>query len=208
MKRALITLMVLALAVPVFAGQNPHIRAFYTFDPAGYVHSDPNAVTNTVVNGYLCFDCFDEFEDPIPPGVGLTGVSLVLDFLCGGFVAGAADVTIFHPSAQTVIGGPDNTTSGWVIAAPECVEPGPDGIICVALVPWYYTGPPGDILILPNPVDGPATVDCNNDLDFFCVLSHGAIGQEVGTPGDENCDCEPPSPVEDSTWGAIKGLYR
>jgi hypothetical protein len=195
--------MVLALAVPAFGGVNPNVRAFYTFDQAGYVHSDPDAPTSTVVNGYLCFDCLGDYGD----GGGLTGVSLVLDFVAGGFVAGAADVTVFHPNAQTVIGGPDNVASGWVIASPECVVPGPEGIICVAMVPWFYTGPAGDILILANPVDGKATVDCNNDLDFFCVLSHGAIGQEVGTPGDEDCDCQP-DPVEDSTWGAIKSMYR
>jgi hypothetical protein len=57
------------------------------------------------------------------------------------------------------------------------------------MIPWYYLGGPGDILILPNPVDGKAVVDCNNDIDYFCVLSHGAIGQTVQTPGDIDCDC-------------------
>jgi hypothetical protein len=202
----LIALMVLALAVPAFAGENPNVRAFVTLDPAGYVHADPAAVGGSIINTYLCFDCFGD------PGVegdgGLTGVSLVLDYLAGGFTAGSASVTIFHPSAQTVIGGPDDLANGWVIAAPECVVPGPTDIICVALIPWYYLGPPGEILILPSPVDGQAAVDCNNDIDIFCVLSHGALGQGVQTPGDLECDCEPPSPVEDSTWGTIKSLYR
>jgi hypothetical protein len=194
---------VLAVASTAFAGENPSVRAFYTFDQGGYVHSDPDAVTSTQVLGYLCFDCLGDYGQ----GGGLTGVSLVLDFQCGGFVAGGADVTVFHPSAQTVIGGPDDVTNGWVIAAPECVVPGPTGFICVAMVPWFYTGPAGDVLILPNPVDGQATVDCNNDLDLFCVLSHGAIGQEVQTPGDLDCDCGA-VPADETTWGAIKSLYR
>ncbi|MFH1502167.1 MAG: hypothetical protein ABIG03_03885, partial [Candidatus Eisenbacteria bacterium] len=174
--KVLIVLAALALAAPAFAGTNPDIRAFYTFDPDYYIHDWESAPSGSVITGWLCFDC-------LGAGGGLTGVSLTLDFLVGGFTAGAADVTVFHPSAQTVIGGPDDVANGWVIAAPECVLPGPTGVICVASVPWYYTGTPGEILILPNPVDGKAAVDCNNNIDFFCVLSHGAIGQSVQTPG-------------------------
>ncbi|MBD3348671.1 MAG: hypothetical protein GF400_05700 [Candidatus Eisenbacteria bacterium] len=204
MKFALIGLMVLAMSLTAFAGENPNVRAFVTMDPAGYVHTAMPA-SGDIVNTYLCFDCFGD------PGVegdgGLTGISLVLDYTCGGFTAGSADVTIFHPSAQTVVGGPDDLANGWVIAAPECVVPGPSDIICVAMVPWYYLDPAGDILILPSPADGKATVDCNNDLDVFCVFSHGALGQEVQTAGDADCDCLA-VPVDDTTWGAIKSLYR
>jgi len=208
MKRALIALTVLALAVPAFAGVNPNVRMFVTTDPTGYVHSAPDAVAGSVVPVYVCLDCLGDYGE----GGGITGVSLALDFQCSGF-ANSVDITGFHPSAQTVLGGPDDLANGWVIAAPECVEPGPEGIICVALVNWFYfeigaPTVPGDVVILPSPFDGAAVVDCNNDLDFFCVLSHGAIGQEVVTPGDEDCDCEEQSPVEDSTWGAIKALYR
>lgn len=198
--KVLIALMVLALAVPAVAGMNPDVRAFVTYDPADYGFCSYPA-GGSIATFYLAFDCFGE-------GGGLTGVSFVVDVTASGFTAGAADVTIFHPDAQTVIGGPDNLTQGWVIAAPECVLPDPvTGIIVVAAVPWYYLGTPGDILILANPVDGKATVDCNNDLDFFCVLSHGGMGQEPSVAGDENCECEV-SPVEDATWGSIKSLYR
>ncbi len=205
MKGILIAVMVLALAVPAFAGLNPNVRAFVTMDPAAYDFSAPDATGGSIITTYLCFDCFG---DPAVEGDGgLTGISLVLDYQCGGFTAGSADVSIFGAGAQTVIGGPDNLTDGWVIAVPQCVTPGPTDIICVATIPWYYTGPAGDIVILPSPVDGKATVDCNNDIDFFCVLSNGAIGQDVITPGDEDCDC-PVSPVEDSSWGSIKAMYR
>jgi hypothetical protein len=203
MKRVLIALAVLALAVPAFAGMNPQIRAFITMDPASSAIEDAVAMpaASSVANFYLCFDCFGD-------GGGLTAVSLVLDVRAGGFVAGSADVSIFGPGAQTVIGGPDNLTNGWVIAVPQCEFPGPEGILCVALVPWFYTGPAGDIVILAHPFDGKATVDCNNDLDFFCVYHNGAFGQPIGTPGDEDCDCLPPNAVEDQTWGGIKALYR
>ncbi len=187
MRALLFAFLVLLVATTAFAGQNPNIRAFITMAVDDTVYADPDAAPNAVTDVYLCFDTFG-------PSGGLTGVSLVLDFQCGGFVAGAADVSLFHPSAQTVIGGPDNLAQGWVFAAPECVFPGGDGILCVARIPWFYTGTPGDIVILPNPVDGLATVDCNNDIDIFAIRSNGALGQEV--------------PVEESSWGSIKALYR
>jgi len=186
MRVLLVTIVAVLTAATAFAGQNPDIRAFVTMDPAAYVHSDPDAVGSTIVNVYLCFDTFGT-------GGGLTGVSLTLDFECSGFVAGSADVSVFHPSAQTVIGAPDDVVNGWVVAAPECVFPGGSGIVCVGMVPWFYQGSPGDILILEGS-EGFASVDCNNDIDLFTVLSNGAIGQEV--------------PVGAATWSGIKALYR
>jgi len=180
---AMVFCLMLLLAVSASAGQNPYIRAFVTFVPNGYVHSLPDALPGTVVDAYLCFDTLGEDGHY----GGMTGVSLVIDFLCSGYPANSADVTVFHPNAWTVVGGPDDTVNGWVIAAPECVYTAPTGILCVARIPWYYLGVPGDILILPGS-EGKATVDCNSGIDFFCVLSHGAIGQDVLTPGDENCD--------------------
>lgn len=199
MKVVTITILAMLLASTALAqGTNPYIRMFFDFDPPNKLfRSDPAA--SSVANGYLVAECFGEES-------GITGVSLVLDFQCGGFTAGPADVTFFHPTAQTVIGGPDDLVNGWVVAAPECVYPDGNGIVTIAKVAWFYTGPPGDIVLLPSPVDGKATVDCNNDLDFFCVLSNSALNQDPVAPGDANCDCG--VPVEKSTWGSIKALYR
>ena len=183
---AVVLLLTVALASP--AGRNPHVRAYITVDPDEYVHCYPAAASGTIVNTYLCFDCVNY---PISDA-GLSGVSLVLDYQCGGFAAGPADVTLFHPDAETVSGGPDDLEDGWVITAPECVRPDESGIVCVALIPWFYMSPPGEILILPHPVDGKAVVDCNGYMDSFCVLSHGALGQELETWGDPDCDCDFP----------------
>ncbi|MFH1502164.1 MAG: hypothetical protein ABIG03_03870 [Candidatus Eisenbacteria bacterium] len=194
-----LTILAALLATSAFAvGTNPNVRMYYDFDPPNQTfRADP--APNSIVNGYLIVDCFGD-------GGGVTGVSLVLDFQCGGFTAGAADVTIFHPSAQTVIGGPDNLVVGWVVAAPVCVFPDTDGIVTIAMVPWFYNGTPGDVVLLASPIDGKAVVDCNNDLDFFCVFSNAGVGQDPVTAGDANCDCD--TPVEENTWGAIKALYR
>jgi hypothetical protein len=196
MRVVALTILAALVATAAFAGQNPAVMMYYDFDPPNQsFRADPAA--STVQNGYLVVDMFG-------PGGGVTGVSLVLDFQCGGFTAGPADVTVFHPSAQTVIGGPDDLVNGWVVAAPECVFPDGDGIVTVAMVPWFYLGTPGDIVLLPSPVDGKAVVDCNNDIDIFCVFSNAAMGQDPATPGDPGCG----TPVEAQTWGAIKALYR
>jgi hypothetical protein len=202
--RSFVLVMVAALLVcgTAFAGQNPGIRVYLTMDQADTVFA-ANPAPNSVQNVYLCFDNFG-------PGGGITAFSMILDFQCGGFVAGSADITLFGAHAQTVIGGPDNITVGWVVAVPdnECKQPDGTGVACVAMIPWFYTGPPGDIVFLPNPVDGKATVDCDllhHYIDIFCVRSNGALGQEVQTPGDEHCVI---TGVEAETWGAIKALYR
>ena len=198
MRVVALTILAVLVATAAFAGLNPNVRAYIDFDPPNQVfRADPAA--STVQTCYLVVDCYGD-------GSGLLGVSLVVDFQCGGFTAGAADVTIFHPTAQTVIGGPDDLVNGWVIAAPECVYPDVDGIVTVASIPWFYTGPAGDIVLLPSPVDGKAAVDCNNDIDIFCVFSHGAMNQDPVTAGDANCTCD--TVVEENTWGAIKALYR
>ncbi|MBD3348280.1 MAG: hypothetical protein GF400_03670 [Candidatus Eisenbacteria bacterium] len=196
MRVLVLTSLAVLMATAAFAGQNPNACMYFDFDPPNRVfRADP--ATSTTQNGYLVMDCFG-------PGGGVTGVSLVLDFQCGGFVAGSADVSVFHPSAQTVIGGPDDLTNGWVVAAPECVYPDASGIVTIAMVPWFYTGPAGDVVLLASPADGKATVDCNNDLDLFCVYANAAMNQDPATPGDPGCG----TPVEAQTWGSIKALYR
>lgn len=186
MRTLVLTLLAALVAATAFAGQNPDIRCYVTMDQADTIFADPVAPANAIKNVYLCFDTFGT-------GGGLTAVSLTLDFQCSGFVAGSADVTIFAPGALTVIGGPDDLVNGWVIGAGQCVTPNASGVVCVAMIPWFYTGTPGDIVILEGS-EGFATVDCNTDIDLFTVRSNGALGQEV--------------PVEAQTWGGIKALYR
>jgi hypothetical protein len=188
--------MVLLLAGSLSAGQNPDVRAYIDMDPPNHVNR-ANPAASTIVDVYLCCDSFSV-------GGGLWGVSLVVDITAGGFVAGAPDVTVFHPSAQTVIGGPDNLVNGWVIAAPECVFPDASNVVKVARIPFFYTGPAGDFDILASPIDGKAAVDCNNEIDIFCVATNGGLNQDPSVPGDVGCL----SAVEPVSWGSIKALYR
>ena len=199
MKRVLIALMVLALAVPAIAGQNPRARAFISFDPScetgPYVHQTTAAMMD-LVDCYLVVDCLDG---------GVRSVSLY--WMTDAFgMAFAADYTVFHPEAVGLVGGPDNAAQGWLIVAPDCVYPNECGIVVIVKQPYFLQAPTGNIDILPSPVDGKMVVDCNFDADVYCVLSNGGINI-APNPGDPDCDCAPTA-IEDATWGSIKALYQ
>ena len=195
MKRVLIALMVLAMAVPAFAGQNPNARAFISFAPDcpdPYVHY--TAATSGLVDCYLVVDCFGEDG-------AMRGISL--KWTTSGF--GMAFAPVFYlPGAQQV-GGPDHVDERWVITGDDCVYPNECGIVVVLNQPYYVSGA-GTITLGPNTVDGQMLVDCLFDADQFCVAGNGGLGMDP-PPGDVDCECTP-SPVEDATWGSIKSLYR
>jgi hypothetical protein len=193
MKRALIALMVLALAVPAFAGQNPNIRAFISFDtscdPGPYIHRTD--VCTGFVDSYFVLDNFG-------PDGGMRQVSMT--WTTSGF--GMAFAAVYYLPGAQAIGGPDNVEDGWVISGNDCVYPNECGIV-VVLKQTYFVNGPGTITITPNPVDGTLVTDCLFDADFYCVLANGGLCMDPPAG-----DCPPPSPVEDSTWGSIKALYR
>jgi hypothetical protein len=185
--------MVLAMAVPAFAGQNPNIRAFISFAPTcpdPYVHR--TEVCSGLVNCYFVLDNFG-------PDGGMRQVSMT--WTTTGF--GMAFAAVYNLPGAQVIGGPDNQTGvGWVVSGDSCVYPNECGIVVVLNQPYFVTGP-GTITITPNPVDGTLVTDCDFDADFYCVLANGGLCMDPPAG-----DCPPPSPVEDSTWGSIKALYR
>ena len=196
MKRALIALMVLAVAVPAFAGQNPNVRAFISFAadcPDPYVHR--TEAVGGVVDVYLVVDCFGEDG-------AMRGISL--QWTTTGFGM-AFSPTFYLPGAQQ-IGGPDHEDLMWSITGDECVYPNECGIVVVLNQP-YFVSAPGTITLSPNAVDGQMVVDCLFGADQFCVLANGGLGMDPPA-GDPDCECDPASPVEDTTWGSIKSLYR
>ena len=193
MKCVLISLMVLAMAVPAFAGENPNVRAFISFAPDcpdPYVHR--TETLGGVVDIYVVLDCFGD-------GGGVRTLSC--SFTTSGFGMAFAP-TYFLPAAQ-VIGGPDHV-DGWVIASPECTYENECGVVVVLNQPYFVSGA-GTVVLGPNPVDGQMVVDCNFDADLFCVLANGGLAMD-GPAGDAGCICI--VPVEDATWGSIKSLYR
>ena len=69
-----------------------------------------------------------------------------------------------------------------------------------------YLGGACDVLINDHTVYTREVTDCNDpaQVDQYCVLSHGALNKD---PIAEDCPCGG-SPVEESSWGNIKALYR
>ena len=196
MKRAIIAVMVLAMAVPVFAGENPNAVVFVSFAPAcpnPYVHT--TAFTGMgMYDSYVCVGGFGE-------GGGMRTLAFSMTYTAG-WSPMLPDYTVFDATAQAT-GGPG--TAGWLIGAEVCVYPNECGIVTV-VKQTFFAGSAGEILLGGSLVDGKMLVDCNFDADVFCVCANGGIGM-TAADGDEGCDCVG-SPVEDATWGSIKSLYR
>jgi hypothetical protein len=194
MKVLLAVLMVGAFAVTAFAGTNPDVRIYLDVDPPVGVH-EVHPTPGSTFDVFVCMDCLGE-------GSGTRGVGFLLQRTFVGFKL-----------AQTSLMGGldfgDAEVDGWTLAAgADCLYPDVNGVVCVGSLTYLYQGPdPGTIDILPHPGTGAEVLDCDFASDFFCVYANLGVSMPPN-PGDPDCDCEPASPVEDATWGAIKSLYR
>jgi len=192
MKHLVIALMILGLASVALAAENPDIRIYLDAAPPGYVHEvHPDASTQFDV--YVCLDCFG-------PGGGTRGTAFLLTRTFQGFKL----------SQTSMLGGldfGDAEVDGWTIAAgAACVYPDASGTVCVGVINYLYLGVPGTLDVGPHPGTGYEVLDCDFLSDYYCVYAN--LGVSVPpNPGDPECDCGE-VPVEDSTWGGIKSLYR
>jgi len=174
-------------------GANPDIRIYLEADPNNHVHEiHPNG--SETFDVYVCFDCFGE-------GSGTRGTAFLL----------IRTFTGFKLSQMALLNGldfGDAEVDGWTIAAgTDCVYPDIDGVVCVGVIQYLYLGVPGTLDIVPHPGTGREVLDCDFLSNCWCV--HANLGVSVPpNPGDPDCECEPPNPVEDMSWGAIKSLFR
>ena len=203
MRSILIALLIVALAVPVFAAQNPDIRVYLDFDAEGAgVHQMANPGMFEPFDVYVVLDCFGD-------GGGTRGLGFTferdadLNAIIGTPVNFLGGLSNGNPESPTASDGGCN-----MLAGADCVYPDANGVVVCGKVPYTYGMGAGYIKIGPNEISGRQVLDCDfADDDLFCVYAHCAI-DEAPPAGDPDCDCEPPSPVEDSTWGSIKALYR
>jgi hypothetical protein len=196
MKYFVIALLILGLAGSAFGIGNPDVRIYLDADPNNLVHEihpGPSATFDV----YVCLDCFG--DDPYLSGTRGTAFLLVRTF--GGFKL----------AQVALLGGldfGDAEIDGWTIAAgAACVYPDIDGVVCVGVVTYLYTGPEGTLDILPHPGTGREVLDCDFLSDYYCIYANLGVSMPPN-PGEPDCDCPENNPVEDSTWGGIKGLYR
>ena len=178
MRALAIAALICLVAVPAFAGDNPDVKAYISFDPAG----DPtqNAVAPapyTTVNAYFCLT-------DIGPGagVGVTTVSFLLNNAigdCPGVMATQAFVNLMP--GGLAIGDP--FAGGVTIASTVCMDADP---VIVGYGSYFYLGGDCCIEILDH-VDFPRwVVDCQEpgQVDYYCVLGHGTVGGATCPPGD------------------------
>ena len=190
MKCLALTVLTLLVASAAFAGGNPGVYTYVDFDPPNRLHYVTPAAFTTIY-AYICFGDLT---------MGLAGCSFMINDVmvdCPGVFA--------PPSFTNLLPGDlaiGNYLTGITLASTECM-PGPD--VCVGFVTLFYLGGECCVEVLDHPDYPRWVVDCNDGVDYYCILAHGGWNK-VNVAGEAGCDCE--SAVEDATWGTIKSLYR
>jgi hypothetical protein len=201
MTKVLVALMIVALAVPAFAGGNPDIRVWLDLDEnGGGVHRIDGLGLFETFNVYIVLDCFGD-------GSGTRGLGFRFE-KDADLNASATGITNLL-GGQTLGSNPESADGVTLVAGTDCVYPDVNGIVVAGYVEYTYGMGAGYINMLgDHPVSGRQVLDCDyNDDDLYCIVAHVAVGEDP-QPGEPDCECEPPSPVEDSTWGSIKALYK
>jgi len=198
MKRLLVALAILALAVPALAGQNPDIAAYIVDNATGIGNNQVCPAVNGMFNVYLCFDNFGE-------GGGTIGCAFLWTRTFSGF-----RLSLTNLLGGLTIGDPEVAPGYAMLSASSLpVYPNADGIVVAATAMYMYIGTPGTLVLGPHGVDGAKVLDANGVADYWCVHSvvlNGSAGHFGVCVAPPDGDCA--SPVERATWGSIKALYR
>jgi hypothetical protein len=198
MKTLLAILLGAARAVTAGAqGLNPNVYAYISFDPAGDETATQIAgAPYTTVSAYVCLGMVEG---------GMTTVSFMLNDVmvqCPGVMATKAFVPLL-PGGLTI--GDAFVAPGITCASTDCMT----GTVIVGRIDCFFLGGDCCFEILDH-VEYPRwVVDCQEpgQVDLYCVKSHGIVGAgQCLTPVDD--PCPEINPVEDSTWGGIKAMYR
>ncbi len=187
MRHLLIAALVLAIAVPALGqGANPYIAAYVTFDAGAEVHRvDPLAYTAGDV-----FICLKHVQG------GFTTVSFAVGIDAG--VSAPAAWTSLLPGGLAI----GDYATGITLSSTDCMT---DEFVCLCSGSLFYLGVPGMVSILDHPDYPRWVVDCNDAVDLYCYVTGGGVLMDPTATGE---DCPPPVPVENSSWGGIKALYR
>jgi hypothetical protein len=189
MKYLAMTVLTLLVACAAFAGGNPSVVTYVDFDPPNMLHYiTPDPYTS--IDAYICFGDLD---------MGLTSASFRLTdpmTECPG-AFGLASFTNILPGDLAI----GNIYTGITLSSTGCEAP---PIVCVGyLTVFYLAGGECCIEVLDHP-DYPRWItDCNDpaQVDFYGIMDGG--GGAINTPNP----C-PVVPVEETTWGSVKALYR
>jgi hypothetical protein len=208
MTRLLASLLLVALAIPAVAGQNRHVGIYLctTSTGVGGTNHMPSPAPGVLASVYVCFDQFGQ-------GGGMFGASWAFEEIPGPDYFWTTN--LYEAVGGLTIGDPGIPPGCSMVVGPSPVYPGASGIIVLARV--RYETPDGrrqggTITIVPSGFpEGGAVMDANNDLDTWCVHSVGYNGLSGNFAWDDsavpdgNCST---APVEATSWGSIKALYR
>lgn len=188
MRTGLITAAVVCLLHPVTASGNPIIgeQVYIDFDPPNVVHSIyPEPFEQ--VDAYVVVDLIDGY---------------IQDFSSIYFRLGVTPGTADSPTFTNLVPGAiveGNWFEGLSITT-DCISGVPP--VPIGKLSFIYNAIPGDVTIEPHPEFPALIIDCTQAWYVFCVRMHGGVAKEA-----PEGDCFA-SPVQDASWGAIKGLYR
>ncbi len=187
-------------------GLNPHVRAYIDFSPPDYVHSVMPEPYD-VVDAYLVLDCFGHSEDD---DVGMRVICFTID-ITPGMSFSTSFTNLLPGGVQIGEWETGITLAGGDCSPPDGSVPENNGVVLVGKISMLYSGIPGDVVIADHPIFPRWLVGClQGDENRFRVLSHGGVGQPPSVPGDVGADeCyASSSAVEQSSWGAIKAMFR
>lgn len=184
--RTLITFLTIAVfATVAFADGNPEIVGYISFDAAGAAGAEYHRYDAGAYEQVTCYVVLAN----IPAGVKTANFKLTL-------TPGMSLMNTFTNlmPGDLAIGAYD---TGIALASTDCLMTDP---LVVASLLMFCSGTPGDILLEEHPDWGFWVDDC--DLvtpNYFAVTCNGAILK------DPVCN---EVPVEETTWGSLKALYR
>jgi hypothetical protein len=209
MKRLLIALLVVAFAVPAMAGLNPQVAIFLTSSstaaPTGVNHKATPA-PGAIQNVYVAFDHV---------AGGMLGAQWKFQTVGGPTFDSVTN--LFAGVGGLIIGNDPSVAPGIAMTTGPVAMPNANGAVVLGKV--VYTTPEelsrvgGSIKIVAYAAgDGGVVADANNNIDPWCVHSVAYNGMSGNWGWDSELipdgDCHAISPVQSSTWGSIKALYR
>jgi hypothetical protein len=185
MKAVVLLVLILTVSVPAFAGTNPGVAAYISFDQSGsgaMVH-DFEPTANEPFRAYVCFTNLQG---------GLIEVNFALTDVLSEYPGAfeSAEFVSLLPGGLSI----GDWRTGISLASTQCMI----GPIVVAgylrLVP--LADATGCVEIREHP-DFPRSVfDCSNGVDAYTLLANGAVGEMCCEPGDYDLSvrCEPQGP--------------
>jgi hypothetical protein len=200
--RIVIAVAVLGVAVAATANPVPtpwpYVFADFAGPPGGDYLPQVFPSANDVVDCYIGMACSDGELDE-----SFRSVALRLEYVGQIF---PLEYECLIPGAELY--GWWDDSYGIEIRTSQCIDW--TGPVYLARVSILYLGVPTDILIQDHAERPRWVVDCNDDVQIFCVSGHGALGK-YAMAGDPECafECyQQAAPVSDASWGTVKALYR